>query len=406
MKLIITVCFLMFIKCVCLASTNIEHNIGYLSQPQGKYGIGYKDIFVINNNICPDKFYSKGINEDDFSQNNVNYCHEINLRIYFPTNTLPHIGDKYYSPAISSQIRFYSQRFHLSKSDTNLLNTLFNIRTYNSRHAHVSSVMKYPMIIFLPGSGMAVQSYNNLIGQLVSNGYIVLGVNSIFINGDIMLADQHVVRQPVHYNDFGRLENLNDLKFILQRLKKLSYGEDLKKQINFRKIGLLGHSMGGMSIVNLEPHDRVHINAIILLDPGNVLESANYPIKDLNTPTMIIWSSKFKQLLHGSSKLHESRLEVVLTPSLQNVDYSNHENFSDLSTLQYHPAYNITEIKKFITNPKHLGVGLGDGTQISRTINTYILTFFNLHLESKEPFMPNYCKASDNTDVATRRIRE
>ena len=56
----------------------------YLSKPTGQYGVGFEDFHWINKNACPDYNFN-GKNQNDFSANNKNHCHEIMARIYYPT---------------------------------------------------------------------------------------------------------------------------------------------------------------------------------------------------------------------------------------------------------------------------------------------------------------------------------
>lgn len=62
--------------------------------------------------------------------------------------------------------------------------------------------------------------------------------------------------------------------------------------------------------------------------------------------------------------------------------FSNHENFSDLSTLQYHPAYQIPKISDALTNADYMGVGYGDGNAIAKDINAHLHGFFNIYLKN------------------------
>ena len=372
----------------------------FLISPTGKHAIGYKDIFITNNTICPDKFYIKGVNESDFSSDNSKYCHEINLRVYYPSVGKPKLGDLYYVPFLLSNIQFYTKQFGFSESEVKFMNSLYKIKTFTKQNSQVSTEQKFPVIVFTPGSGMSVQAYNNIVSELVSHGYIVIGFNSVFVNGATQLNNGHIVFPPDQYHDFGRLENLEDLKFILGKLKYLKYGKQLCKQMDLNSIGLLGHSMGGMSIVTLikENGNIPNAKAILLMDPGNVLESANYPINNITTPSMIIWSSKFKYLLHGSVTLRKNNFEVLMTPLQKNIDYSNHENFSDLSTIQYYPVYQVKPIHDLLINKNYLGVGVGNGYTISKSINSYVVNFFNYYLKNTEStFLTSCHKINSNT---------
>lgn len=81
---------------------------------------------------------------------------------------------------------------------------------------------------------------------------------------------------------------------------------------------------------------------------------------------------------------------VGMTPKLENTKYSDHFNFTDLSTLQYLPAY-----KKLLAFLKwqHLKlVGNGDGEKIIRNINHYLLTFFDTYLKNNPDKDFDQCK--------------
>ena len=390
MKIIVLMCLIMI--------SNIAEGItknDFLITPTGRYAIGYKDIFVINDKICPDEFYIKNINESDFSSNNTKHCHEINIRVYYPSAGKPKLGDNYYSPILLNNIAFYAKKLNLSESTISFMKSALKIKTYTIKNAPIYTKSKFPVIVFIPGYGIPVQSYNNIISELVSNGYVVIGCNSMFVNNAIQLKNGHIISSPNKYHDFGRLENLEDLKFILAHLKYLKYGNKLYKQMEFNNIGLLGHSMGGMSIVNMfkQGYYESGIKDIILMDPGNILESANYPIMPIAKPSMIIWSSNFKYLLHGKMVLGKNDFEILLAGSVKDIDYSNHENFSDLSTLQYNSAYKIDAVYSLITDPQHLGVGLGNGYDISSAINDYIINFFDLHLKKRYSELLQSCHA-------------
>ena len=140
--------------------------------------------------------------------------------------------------------------------------------------------------------------------------------------------------------------------------------------------------MGTMNIIYFlqeNPH-MAPIKAAALMDPGNVLGNKNYPIVLKNYPFMIIWSSYFRAHMKGSMSPKSGDKEFILTPNLDDTIFSNHINFTDYSTLQYHPLLQTTQIKKFLTNPENRDLGEGDGYLITMTINQQLLNYFHEHL--------------------------
>ena len=61
---------------ICNADYKTYNSYSYLSKPTGRYGVGFQNFHWINTNICPDPNYN-GKNNDDFSQNNKEFCHGI-----------------------------------------------------------------------------------------------------------------------------------------------------------------------------------------------------------------------------------------------------------------------------------------------------------------------------------------
>lgn len=365
-----------------IALANNVHNTNFMLEPTGKYGVGYQDIFLLNNEICPDAFYKKNINENDFSANNKKHCHEIVLRVYYPAKNTKALHDEYYKPYINDTINWLTKTYKLDQQEISVLQSSQNIKTYTQQDAEPVTKKKFPLIIFMPGAGVPVQTYTNIISNLVSNGYIVIGVNSLFINGAIKLKNNHVVLPPTEYLDAdGRKENISDLKFVLNNMRKIKLKYGLEMNIDWNKIELIGHSRGAMSIVNLlkTDIDTKNIKTLILLDPADKLGAANYPLLDFNIPTMTIWSPQFKINMHGSSKPAKNSIIIILKPQNAADDYSGHNNFMDSSTIQYHPAYQIPALQK-LSKLDAFGLGSGDGYELASAINDYILIFTNNYL--------------------------
>jgi len=362
----------------CAFASGIQSS-DYFLKPTGIYGVSYQDIFLINTDICPDAFYQENINDSDFSPNNTKHCHEIALRVYYPSQNELVLNDERYAPPIIETNKWLAKKYNLSKQDMAKLDTILKIKTYTTANSEPIN-QKFPIIIFMPGSGSSVQTYTNIVSDLVSNGYIVIGINSLFINGALELSNGHIVSPPDAYSDVhGREENIGDLKFVLDHITDIKYEFNLKQDMDFNCVGLIGHSRGAMSIVNLLKQNQNYkeVRAVILMDPGDGLMQANYPLSKFSIPKMTMWSSLFKNEAHGSSLVGEYNYEIILKPKNANDNFSDHNNFSDNSTLQYHPAYQIKKIHKL------LAVGNGDGYTIAKEINDYVLNFFNRYLKNE-----------------------
>ena len=117
------------------------------------------------------------------------------------------------------------------------------------------------------------------------------------------------------------------------------------------------------------------------MDPADKLGPANYPLPDLNIPTLTVWSLQLKIDWHGRSVPAKNGITVTLKPQNAADDYSGHNNFMDSSTLQYHPAYQIPALQK-LPKLEKFALGEGDGYEIATKLNNYVLTFLNHYLKS------------------------
>lgn len=354
----------------------------YLLQPTGKYGIGYQDISLTNPRLCPDYFYEHGLTTEDYSAENHQHCHEIMLRVYYPSMGGPQLGDDYDKPVIDDFIMDLTHHAIVTDQDIPSLAALYSLKTYTRQSIAPVSQKTFPVIFFIPGAGVQSQNYSNLISELVSHGYIIIAMNSVHIAGSLTLDNGHVVQGYPHYDEHVRLEEFSDLQYTLQTLTHIPFDRRLKKMMNFEQMGFLGHSMGAMNIIYyLQQHSPLTpIKAAVFLDPGNVLGQKNYPIALKHYSSMILWSSYFRAHMNGSMNPKEGDQEIVLTPNSQDINFSNHFNLTDYSTLQYHPVLANKSIQSYLTEASHVNLGQGDGYFLATTINQYVLAYFDRYL--------------------------
>lgn len=383
---------------VLLINTAFANNIQFLMRPTGKYTVGYQNLFITNPNLCPDKLYQKGINESSFT--NSKHCHEIILQTYYPSEQKIKSGDKYYQPYLLELNKLLTKAESLSELEQQILTTNLEVHTYTKSNLDPMMGKKFPVVLFLSGSGQSSFTYNNIISNLVSHGYIVIGINSVFNNGPLQLENGKVVSWLESYNDNARLENLDDFAFIKNNLQYIFDETNLAEIIDYDRLSVIGHSLGAMNLIDYgKQYSNSNIKATILLDPGSMQTYAakqrgeGFIFSTPKSSTLLMWSSNFRTNMPGVMKLKESDFEVVLSPNLlMESNFSNHENFSDYSTLQYHPSFNQSKI---LTN---LNVGYGDGYKITKTISDYILDFLNYNLyDEKMKFIQ--CDISNNYSI-------
>ena len=312
----------------------------YLFKPTGKYGVAFKDFHWINNNICPDLNFSKE-NQQYFSSDNKKYCHELMVRVYYPTTFKTYAKTPYYRPIIDAEQNTLKKISTIKLED---IKQLAQLKSNTIENSPIVKNIQFPVILFISGHGGQTQLYENVITQLVSNGYIVVGINAVFINGDIALPNNKIVSiveaqnwDVVAKKIFPILEQ--DISFVYEKIHD-ALQDPVFKSMDLKHIGALGHSFGGRAIANVANQHEKWFQALMTFDME--VHMGSFKSKYTTLPCMHIISSYWRSAFNWLPlvyQLNKNGYLVTLSPTEKNKHYSYHMNFSDFSTLQYLPAY-------------------------------------------------------------------
>ena len=316
----------------------------YLKKPTGQYGVGFEDFHWVNQKACPDvNFNSK--NQEDFSPENTKHCHEIVARIYYPTTIQSEPSSPYYPPFIASAQQDILKQFPaISKTE---IERLTKIKSFSLEKAAIIKGKRFPVVLFSPGFGCPAEEYENFITELVSQGYMVVGISTPFINL-VALPDGHVVKAEdfAKVTDRGKaIEEIfvplqtQDLVYIYKKLQEAHPENSLFSIMDLKHMGAFGHSIGAETISDVAYTHPTWFKAIVPLDLG---VNKGHSWKTLSTPVMYQISSTNQLVapyLPVTFELAHNGYLVVISPTERTIGYSQHMNFSDLSTLQYQPAY-------------------------------------------------------------------
>ncbi|MEO7296874.1 MAG: hypothetical protein ABIZ57_12125, partial [Candidatus Limnocylindria bacterium] len=113
---------------------------------------------------------------------------------------------------------------------------------------------QYPVIILSHGNATNVEFYGALAEDLASHGFVVIGIDhpyqvaAVDLDGDIAtyagdpaLDDDNIVRARID-------ERVADIGFVLDRLGRDAAGlEQLTGRLDLERIGVMGHSNGGVA---------------------------------------------------------------------------------------------------------------------------------------------------------------
>ncbi|WP_228101582.1 alpha/beta hydrolase family protein [Paenibacillus donghaensis] len=330
---------------------------------------------------------------------------ELNVRIWYPASKdakgtrAPYVPDS----------EVFTEAFHQESGLPRLfLTSLGQARTHAVEHAALSDAeAAYPVIIFSHGfNGFEGQNMFQ-VEQLVSQGYIVAGINhtydsmaSIFPDGRVALFDS--VKNSE--SEIGPLEKMdrtnevwvNDVRFVLDQLEKLAAADPDQRfsgRMDMKRLGMFGHSIGGATTVQMllsDPRVRAGINM-----DGSLYGKRRIPAEGINKPFLMISADEEDELPGHSAasgdqqtaldmtrgkveqdnqeKLLEQKLHARLAAAKAGGNYwlklpnTSHMSFSDF--------FLITPIIEWMQGVNARGT--------HRLVNEFTLDFFNHYLKGQ-----------------------
>lgn len=360
----------------------------YLAKPNGEYGVGFQDIHWVNKNGGTDPFYN-GNNNDDFSQDNQEkHYHEIVARIYYPTNEYG--TSPYYAP----DIQYFQNAFNSFMQQVPGLITpeqikeVATLRSYSIPNAAIISNKSYPVLLFSPGYSGTSENYENFITELASHGYIIVAISSPFINL-VALPNGHIV-QPAQFSSLDDADKrfvplqTSDLEFVYNQIHVLHDSNPIFSNMDLTRIGAFGHSMGARVVADVTHAHSDWFKAGATLDL--MPDKTGASIDKFTVPFMHEISAQRRLAkLTPPDRLHSFILGdngylVGISPSEQNFTYSLHDDFSNNSTLGFMPVFQI--VYDYDKNHGNQQRGDGNGWNVTYSINSYLIEFFNTYLKN------------------------
>jgi hypothetical protein len=339
-----------------------QSNMDYLKKPTGSYNVGFEDFHWVNQNVCPD-FNFNGKNQDDFSPNNIKHCHEIVTRIYYPTVSKSQSYSPYYPPLVKSLVQETQESIpNIAKDELELFK---HIKSFSVEKAEIVKNKQFPVLFFIPGSGWPSEVYENSITELVSHGYIVIGISSPFINlvelpnGRIIDPAKLPPKNPKEIAALVPLQK-NDVSYVYDLIHTQQNLNVIFSAMDLNHIGILGHSLGGRVLADVSHEHPTWFQAGATLDIG--WDETNNSRDKFTFPFMheICANRKLvSPVLPVRFELGNNNYLVVIAPNEQDHTYSYHANFADYSTLQYIPAFNT-----FLTYAKEQSIKEGFNVEI------------------------------------------
>jgi len=383
----------------------------YLLKPTGKRGVSAIELTITNPNSCPDTLCAvdggdptcnSHITDFDVTSN-PKLCHAMNLRVSYPTNGTVQLGDPYYPPKLRKYHDFLKKiQPNIPGLSDEMIEPILKMRSYSTENLPIMPG-KFPVIFLAPGHGEPSQFYENVANELVSQGYIVVGISSTFVNL-VALPDkpdyQHVV-EPLKVSDPGVLfkPQQQDILYILHNLSKF-LPRDLYLSMNLTRTGFLGHSLGASVLADLVHDDPSLAQALAPLERCQSLYEPIYTAPTIS-PKVPVFNvvAGFRENYPASFPLERSQTLLRIAPSPMSVSdmFTSHMSISDLETIQDQPGLKLTRQYYAQRYPNLFDTGTGDGQIVAHAISINVGKFFDLHLSgipSRElqsciPLFPN-----------------
>ena len=264
--------------------------------------------------------------------------------------------------ATGPAVPYFEAQGHLPGSIGGLPPFMFNSFGSVATHATIGSAISHaretwPVLLLSPGLAIPREQYTALSADLASRGFVVIALSAPYESAVSVLAGGHVVGQTTHPDVMGppphrAIERLIDIRaadsrFVLDQLSRLTWrdpGSPLAGHLDLQHVGIIGHSIGGATAVQViaaDPRFKVAVNLDGKLFGAQSAEHLNRPLLWIQSD-----SPQTAEYRQGRDRLL-SRLRAggELTTILGSV----HIGFTDA------PAY-LTALGRSVIGP---GTGIG-----------------------------------------------
>ena len=402
-----SICVVTFLFLVISTLLSLFFPVFTFQNPTGKYGIGTASY----------QFVDKSRNEL-FGEDN-NRKREIILQIWYPTS--PN-GNQIFTSYVENTPELSNSLSKLFGYPSFIFSHFKYVKTNAVKEAKISNIRNnYPVLIYHPGLYDSRKFNTFQIEQLVSQGYIIVGIDnpgavaitefsdgrkieSLPMNEMKALIQQSIEDLPVipKLNGVEMKDGIipyfaQDISFAIDCIQKINNYDSLNlltHVIDTNKVGVLGVSLGGIVVAEAAAKDN-RIKACLIMESPMTKYVMKYGLK---IPTMIM-----------TRDAETMRIERKKSGGWTENDIQQHL-FTMTNTFERLPAdgyfvqipgmfhVDFLDVPVWIPYGKYFGLtGSIKTKEVHNIINTFSINFFDKELVGKKSnFLNNPNKTFSN----------
>ncbi|OMF10855.1 acetylhydrolase [Paenibacillus amylolyticus] len=355
------------------------------AKPAGPYGIGTVSYDWTDSS------------REELLTSNAGEKRELMVQIWYPTNPEAEGATALYVNKPDIYGTAFNEVLKLPKL---LFSSLSQVKTHAIQEAQLSDAeATYPVVLFSHG----LHGYENQntfqVEQLVSQGYIVLGINhtysslvSVFPDGRVAQFESEG-KEGFEQLQFSYMDKLNetwvkDAQFVLDEVEKLAERDPIGRftgHMDLDNIGMFGHSFGGATTVQMLMDDP-RVKAGMNMD-GVLFGEKRIPAEGVGKPFLMMSADS---TVAGTSVMSDEEIAAMGTTRPEA------EKYYEEVYARYEPVTAGGNYWMELTNTKHLSFSdlylispLLEWTQgvdargTQQLVNVTTIDFFNHYLKGQ-----------------------
>lgn len=343
--------------------TMSKKNLFIFPKPTGKYSVGTKALHI------PASGESR----------------ELMVQLWYPTDEQKQELGTYAPEYLLTSLKDVFKMFEVTDEDVKEVDS---IRVHAISNAQISQQKNaFPLIIASHGYYATRFNLTALSEELASNGYVVAAIDHTNGCAITQFPDGRIERwKPLtkaeetsdeFYEHFKKRIDIRtaDIRFVVDQLTKLNSNDNFfANKIDVNKIGLMGHSLGGETVLHATLADD-RIGAVAALDPfpaGNLLpDTFSKPfllmLAEKNHWIGLKSSEKKKDELKSQDEKHKKLCTKKVA-----IEKSNHIIFTDFALFNHFKLF-----EKIPADAEWIRKGEADGFAAIKEIRNHLVSFFN-----------------------------